>query len=514
MSASNYSRKITNRAGVVLGLLVVFLLPTSAIAKIDAAQCAALPKSTQAVCTAHKMCSLVLTQHKNCDKAGTFLGRLKTITAGRRSINSNDVFEAALPPVTGDPEFSKISKSLRAAYLKQKGIRLTSGTTEKGAYWVYEGPMLNGKKHGIGIMANSGGLFFRGTFTSENQKGRGEDRNVVTDERYAGEMIGGLASGSGILRKENGNRYVGSFRKDKKHGRGIYTWPSGDRYEGSFSNNNRSGQGVYTWADGSRFEGEYRDNKRYNGVERHVNGKVIVYADGASKTGNANTPSPQQAAQEREQAARRKKELQETLQAIRPTVEATGNAETNAMFGLLQTFAGGSSDSSSGGGASGGGTITESNGYVNVVTDCSFEGYDKAIAAFTRAKPQQPGWGARDTYQYSYYFGSEGLKILEQYKSCMNSDQYRDNHSVLVGARDKGLEGCQKLSSDGGASCRPVYPGSSGQNSVSSTSANRSPGEYGTGNSRGTYRNRCGGTIPLPANYRCMGEGGGYGTAR
>jgi len=90
--------------------------------------------------------------------------------------------------------------------------------------------------------------------------------------------------------------------------------------------------------------------------------------------------------------------------------------------------------------------------------ECSFAGFDGEIANFTKTHPQKPSWGMRDTYQYSYYFGTEGLKILEKYKSCITAAQYNENHEVLLGARDKGLEGCQKTSSDMGANCHPVYP--------------------------------------------------------
>lgn len=174
---------------------------------------------------------------------------------------------------------------------------------------------------------------------------------------------------------------------------------------------------------------------------------------------------------EQERAARkrkeeRKQEWRETMAALKPAVEANGNQDAKDMMALLQAFSGNGSSAggstgnraSSGGSAPNSGSTSVGSGYVHVVTDCSLSGFDKAMAGFNEARPLQETWGMRDTYQYSYYYGSEGLKVLAQYKSCMSETDYRAYHDTLVSARDRGLEGCQKLSSDSGASCQPVYP--------------------------------------------------------
>ena len=61
---------------------------------------------------------------------------------------------------------------------------------------------------------------------------------------------------------------------------------------------------------------------------------------------------------------------------------------------------------------------------------CGFQAFDAEFRQLTTNYPQQSHWGARDTYQYSYF----------------------------LGVRDQGLRGCQQLSTSP-SSCVPNYPG-------------------------------------------------------
>lgn len=90
------------------------------------------------------------------------------------------------------------------------------------------------------------------------------------------------------------------------------------------------------------------------------------------------------------------------------------------------------------------------------VCDVSF---DNMFGAFSGAiNPPNPNWGMRDTYQYSYFLGTEGLEMLKKQESCMSAADFAANYQALKGMRDQGREGCIKTSSDGGASCKPRYP--------------------------------------------------------
>jgi len=87
-----------------------------------------------------------------------------------------------------------------------------------------------------------------------------------------------------------------------------------------------------------------------------------------------------------------------------------------------------------------------------------FASFNSEISDLTRLKPLNPNWGTRDSYQWSYFIGEEGIKILMKYQSCLSSSDFASNFQALDGMRDKGLEGCKQTSSDP-SSCRPSYPG-------------------------------------------------------
>lgn len=92
---------------------------------------------------------------------------------------------------------------------------------------------------------------------------------------------------------------------------------------------------------------------------------------------------------------------------------------------------------------------------------CNVAGFDQKFAALKQRNPQQPNWGMNATYQYSYFLGSEGIKTLLEYRTCMNDADFTANYDALKGMRDKGREGCLKTSSTG--DCQASYPGSAAQ---------------------------------------------------
>lgn len=86
-----------------------------------------------------------------------------------------------------------------------------------------------------------------------------------------------------------------------------------------------------------------------------------------------------------------------------------------------------------------------------------FADFDQKFAQWTNNNPQKSNWGMRDTYQYAYFMGTEGLKILQEYRSCMSDADFAANYEALKGARDQGRKGCLQTSSTG--DCQPRYPG-------------------------------------------------------
>ena len=88
--------------------------------------------------------------------------------------------------------------------------------------------------------------------------------------------------------------------------------------------------------------------------------------------------------------------------------------------------------------------------------------FDAALADW-RTKNPSPGVtagaasGARAQNQYIYFFGVEGLKILEGFRPCLSAADYDANRRALEGARNQGLENCRRLSTDP-SSCVPRMP--------------------------------------------------------
>ncbi len=69
-----------------------------------------------------------------------------------------------------------------------------------------------------------------------------------------------------------------------------------------------------------------------------------------------------------------------------------------------------------------------------------------------------PNWGTRDTFQWSYFIGEEGINILMKHQSCLSAADFATNFEALDGMRDKGRAGCRQTSTNP-ATCVPRYPG-------------------------------------------------------
>jgi hypothetical protein len=88
----------------------------------------------------------------------------------------------------------------------------------------------------------------------------------------------------------------------------------------------------------------------------------------------------------------------------------------------------------------------------------SFGMFDREFAAFTARYPNLAGrGGSRDQFQYAQFLGTNGLLILEKYRSCLSAPDYQTYKRALEGTRDQGKTGCEQLSS-GAGTCTPTYP--------------------------------------------------------
>jgi hypothetical protein len=86
----------------------------------------------------------------------------------------------------------------------------------------------------------------------------------------------------------------------------------------------------------------------------------------------------------------------------------------------------------------------------------ALQAFDSQFKQLTDRYPQIRTYGSRAIYQYAYFVGSEGMKIIEPLKTCMGI-HYTPNRNTLQGMIDNGKRGCEQLAIDPSA-CVPQYP--------------------------------------------------------
>lgn len=511
---AHYLRKLHLPVGVIIftTMLGAHGIPAYAQTNPEIANCQEISDAdtqTQVdICTAHVGCKLVMGIQKACTNVKTFLNNLKNLSFGKNKIDSSDVFDAAAPSAEGDAIFNNISKSIKTSYDKQPKKKIVNGESADGSKWVYEGPMNKGERHGTGVLITEEGTMFRGEFVKGLQKGKGE---LVDDKsRKAGVMDDLKLEGLGVERDADGVRYEGEYKAGIYNGQGVMTWPSGNQYEGSYKDGARNGQGTikladgaqytgnwvadkkqgrgtYTWSDGDRFEGEWRDNKPFNGAQINTNGTRIEIANGVK------VESPQEA------AARIAKSYDDRITAAHEqcsSSESTCNTDCTAdtLASLLSILASEGEDSNEASAealqcinhcdaakrscedqvsaleqeknqaianaAAPPAPATDGKSQQAATSDSTNAcgNVEQDFAEFTQRYPLQPHWGIRDTYQYAYFLGTEGLNILQRHKACMPAADFSANYAALEQSRETGRENCTKVAVDPD-SCVPSYPG-------------------------------------------------------
>ncbi|CAD8183258.1 unnamed protein product [Paramecium octaurelia] len=108
---------------------------------------------------------------------------------------------------------------------------------------IYEGQLLEGKRHGKGIYTWKDGTKYEGQF--ENDKINGFGIMEYTDSRkYKGEWVNGEMEGFGHFIWPNSEEYKGFYKQSKKNGFGVFKYSSGIVYYGGFVNGLNHGTAV------------------------------------------------------------------------------------------------------------------------------------------------------------------------------------------------------------------------------------------------------------------------------
>ena len=166
---------------------------------------------------------------------------------------SPDGYKKFYPP--NDPFFKrpKGKKSHKVYYDKENDEDSESNRA------IYDGEMINGKRHGIGKLTTK--EFIReGTWKNDEFTGWGRESRPNGDI-LEGRFINGKLEGKGILRNSEGSSYIGDFVGSKRDGYGELDTKKAN-YRGEFKNNKFHGHGkIRIKEDDSEFEGIFRNGE-------------------------------------------------------------------------------------------------------------------------------------------------------------------------------------------------------------------------------------------------------------
>eukprot|EP00598_Pedospumella_elongata_P002417 CAMPEP_0184978546 /NCGR_PEP_ID=MMETSP1098-20130426/9003_1 /TAXON_ID=89044 /ORGANISM="Spumella elongata, Strain CCAP 955/1" /LENGTH=211 /DNA_ID=CAMNT_0027501695 /DNA_START=9 /DNA_END=644 /DNA_ORIENTATION=+ len=112
-------------------------------------------------------------------------------------------------------------------------IRLTNQTISYPDGTIYEGDLVNGKRHGYGKSTTAEGTVYEGDWENDLPHGNGSTV-FANGSVYTGEFRAGKRWGDGTLVDAQGT-YKGRFENDQKHGRGVWMCSMGHSgYSGMF----------------------------------------------------------------------------------------------------------------------------------------------------------------------------------------------------------------------------------------------------------------------------------------
>ncbi|AJQ93254.1 C13 family peptidase [Gynuella sunshinyii] len=140
----------------------------------------------------------------------------------------------------------------------------TVNTADGGTY---NGPLVDGRFEGEGVLSYPGGRRFEGHFHLGMLSGQG---HLILEDgsEYHGEFAHGMPNGQGTWHYKNGTVYSGTL-DNGWWVKGQLDSPGGEHYEGEFDQNRYHGYGYLKYADGTIYEGYF------NHGLRHGQGKLI-----------------------------------------------------------------------------------------------------------------------------------------------------------------------------------------------------------------------------------------------
>jgi hypothetical protein len=442
----------------------------------------------QEICQAHVGCRLTMKLGNSACKVKDFFSNLGGVLGGRSTPDNLDVLEALNR--TEVPQTSGVKKTNASARPYYEGSRLPSYDRTNAAQISID-PPTDGRPAGYLNRDNDGTVrWFEGKGargTSGKLSGNGVQIDSKGDVK-AGVLVDDALSGNALRRASDGSWAAGNFTPSGLNGNGYLLAPDGKNptpvIEGTFKDGVADGMMLVTWPDGLSRKELWRD------------GMMIAAGPMALKGQMPKDPkTPEQEAAEKAAAEKAKFEADlvklpnaGAVYAFADEWASKGEMDkARAAWRSLMTrypdspFALKAADRLGGGGAASpagnsGSTGAGAAGSGPLVckgnTGQSFAAFNDEFGSFSASYPVQSWWGMRDTYKYSIFLGTEGLKILEKYRGCLSEADFDANWNALNGAKEQGLSGCRATSSDGGAGCVSEYPGREGNAAGTSSGVN------------------------------------------
>ena len=146
------------------------------------------------------------------------------------------------------------SRTLSASLIEEQK---TTDFTARGE--TYDGPCLNGQRHGDGVVCTyADGSKFLGSYRYDEPS---EGTLICENLTYTGTFAPGFRfhGSRGKLAKSNGSTYEGEFRNSLYHGSGKMTYPDSSVYTGEFLEGKRHGVGTLLLGAGAKGKEEEKD---------------------------------------------------------------------------------------------------------------------------------------------------------------------------------------------------------------------------------------------------------------
>ncbi len=140
----------------------------------------------------------------------------------------------------------------------------------------YDGNLVDGKRHGLGIFTFANGDKYEGCFVEDKFEGKGKF-TFINGNIYEGDFVKHKFHGKGTYTYSDGRKYIGYFVDGLFHGQGSITFEDGAIYVGNYVAGKHEGLGRYTYVDASEYVGQFVDNKFHGqGTLTFANGDVYV----------------------------------------------------------------------------------------------------------------------------------------------------------------------------------------------------------------------------------------------